>query len=80
MLSTLWQLAIVIGIVLASLCNLPLARWDEGWRLSYGGNAFPAAVLLLMMLRAGVATLARHALKGRGSPRRAAPTASTRGG
>ena len=48
-LGTLWQLAITVGIVLASLANLGLQHWDEGWRLSYGGNiAF--AILLLACL------------------------------
>lgn len=50
MLSTLWQLAITTGIVLASLVNLPLARWEEGWRLSYGGNGIFSLILLLQMV------------------------------
>ena len=50
MLSTLWQLAIVVGIVLASLVNLPLMLWADGWRVTYGGNGLFAIVLLLQML------------------------------
>jgi hypothetical protein len=50
MLSTLWQLAIVIGIVLASLANVPLALWEEGWRISYGGNGSFSILLLAQML------------------------------
>lgn len=45
-LGTLWQLAITVGIVLASACNLGLQHWDEGWRLSYGGNIVFAILLL----------------------------------
>jgi len=45
MLSTMWQFAIVLGIVLASLVNLPLATWEHGWRFSYGGNVLFAVFL-----------------------------------
>ena len=38
MLSTLWQLAITFGILVASAANLGLQKWSEGWRISYGGN------------------------------------------
>lgn len=48
-LGTLWQLAITLGIVIASAANLGLKEWDEGWRISYGGNiAF--AILMLICL------------------------------
>ena len=48
-LATLWQLAIVLGIVLASLANLPLALWNDGWRLTYGGNGIFAIMLVVQM-------------------------------
>lgn len=45
-LGTLWQLAVTSGIVLASFCNLGLQHWDEGWRISYGGNGIFAILLM----------------------------------
>ena len=50
-LSTIWQLSITTGIVLVSILNIWLADWDEGWRISYGGNiVFSVALLLLMTI------------------------------
>jgi len=50
-LATLWQLAIVTGIVLVSILNIWLAEWDEGWRISYGGNiVFSVALAALMTI------------------------------
>ena len=50
-LATLWQLAITAGIVLVSILNIWLAEWDEGWRISYGGNiVFSVALLLLLTI------------------------------
>ncbi|EOD23782.1 hypothetical protein EMIHUDRAFT_443968 [Emiliania huxleyi CCMP1516] len=49
-LSMCWQFAIVIGIVVASLANVPLAHWDQGWRVSYGGNVVFALLLALLMV------------------------------
>lgn len=50
-LATLWQLAITAGIVLVSILNIWLADWDEGWRISYGGNiVFSIALLLLLTI------------------------------
>jgi sugar porter (SP) family MFS transporter len=46
MLSTLWQVAITAGILIASTCNLGLERWDQGWRLSYGGNIIFAFIMM----------------------------------
>jgi SP family sugar:H+ symporter-like MFS transporter len=37
-LGTLWQIAVTSGILIASAANLGLKNWDNGWRLSYGGN------------------------------------------
>jgi len=48
-LSTLWQLAIVTGIVLVSILNIWLKTWDDGWRISYGGNILFALVLIAML-------------------------------
>jgi len=48
-LATLWQLAITAGIVLASILNIWLADWDEGWRISYGGNIVFALALLAIL-------------------------------
>ena len=48
-LGTLWQLAITLGIVLASALNLGLKNWDNGWRISYGGNIVFAVILLLCL-------------------------------
>jgi MFS transporter, SP family, sugar:H+ symporter len=48
-LATLWQLAITGGIVLVSILNIWLADWDEGWRISYGGNIFFAVILIGML-------------------------------
>ena len=49
-LSTMWQLAVTVGIVVASIINIPLSTWEEGWRISYGGNIVFSVVLLLMMV------------------------------
>lgn len=49
-LGTLWQVAITAGIVIASAANLGLKNWDEGWRLSYGGNIAFAILLLLCLI------------------------------
>jgi sugar porter (SP) family MFS transporter len=46
MLSTLWQVAIVVGILIASTANLGLQNLEWGWRVSYGGNIIPAFILL----------------------------------
>lgn len=48
-LSTLWQVAVTSGILIASAANLGLKNWDEGWRLSYGGNISFALLLLLCL-------------------------------
>jgi len=48
-LATLWQLAIVTGIVLVSILNIWLAEWDDGWRISYGGNIVFALILIGML-------------------------------
>jgi sugar porter (SP) family MFS transporter len=45
-LGTLWQLAITIGILIASAANLGLQHWDQGWRISYGGNIVFAVLLV----------------------------------
>lgn len=49
-LGTLWQLAITAGIVLVSILNIWLAEWDDGWRISYGGNIIFSVTLLALML------------------------------
>ena len=49
-LSTLWQVAITSGILIASAANLALKNWEEGWRFSYGGNIAFAILLLLCLL------------------------------
>jgi len=49
-LSTLWQLAITAGILIAAAANIGLAKWDQGWRISYGGNILFAIVLLLALI------------------------------
>jgi len=49
-MGTLWQLAITAGILLASILNIFLADWDEGWRISYGGNIFSVALLALLTI------------------------------
>jgi len=50
-MATLWQLAITTGIVLVSILNIWLAEWDEGWRISYGGNiVFSLALLGLLII------------------------------
>lgn len=45
-LATLWQLAITTGIVLVSILNIWLAEWNEGWRISYGGNILFSVLLM----------------------------------
>lgn len=50
MLATLWQLAITSGILIASAANLGLKHWDQGWRLSYGGNILFAILLMVALL------------------------------
>eukprot|EP00977_Amphora_coffeiformis_P019044 scaffold6886_cov164-Amphora_coffeaeformis.AAC.2 len=49
-LSTLWQVAITSGILIASAANLGLKNWEEGWRFSYGGNIAFAVLLLVCLL------------------------------
>ena len=50
-MGTLWQLAITTGIVLVSILNIWLADWDDGWRISYGGNiVFSVALLILLTI------------------------------
>jgi len=49
-LSTLWQVAITSGILIASAANLGLKNWEEGWRLSYGGNIAFALLLLVCLI------------------------------
>ncbi|KAL7545449.1 hypothetical protein ACHAWF_008804 [Thalassiosira exigua] len=50
-LATLWQLAIVIGILLVSVLNIPLSEWTHGWRISYGGNiVFSVALLAILTI------------------------------
>eukprot|EP00873_Tetraselmis_striata_P025697 jgi/Tetstr1/445961/TSEL_033588.t1 len=51
-LSTLWQLAVTVGIVLAGGLNVKLASWEEGWRLSYSANAAFSAALAGLMVAA----------------------------
>jgi len=48
-LSTMWQLAVTVGIVIAAALNIPLATWDEGWRISYGGNMVFSITLFFLM-------------------------------
>lgn len=50
MLSTLWQLAITAGILIASAANLGLQNWSNGWRLSYGGNILFSLSLMLALV------------------------------
>lgn len=45
-LSTLWQLSITGGILIAAAANLGLQHWDQGWRISYGGNILFALILI----------------------------------
>jgi len=49
MMSTLWQLSTTFGIVLASSVNIPLKEWDEGWRISYGGNSVFALLFIIAL-------------------------------
>ena len=49
-LGTLWQMAVTIGILVASAANLGLEKWDQGWRLSYGGNILFALILLVCLM------------------------------
>lgn len=50
MLSTLWQLAITAGILIASAANLGLEKWSDGWRISYGGNILFSLFLMLALV------------------------------
>ena len=43
-------MAITVGIVVASAANLGLKNWDEGWRLSYGGNIVFAIIMLICLV------------------------------
>ena len=49
-LATLWQLAITAGILIASAANLGLQHWDQGWRISYGGNILFAFILIFSLI------------------------------
>jgi SP family sugar:H+ symporter-like MFS transporter len=62
-LGTLWQVAVTAGILIASAANLGLSKWDEGWRLSYGGNIIFAFILLacLVVMPESPRWLAGHA-------------------
>merc|ERR1712224_1094296 len=56
-LATLWQLAITTGIVFVSILNIWLAEWDEGWRVSYGGNILFSVILGSARDHAGITPL-----------------------
>jgi len=45
LLGSLWQMATVTGILIASIANVGLEHVEWGWRISYGGN-IPIAVLM----------------------------------
>jgi SP family sugar:H+ symporter-like MFS transporter len=49
-LTTLWQLAITFGILVASAANLGLEKWSDGWRISYGGNIVFSVFLMGALL------------------------------
>jgi sugar porter (SP) family MFS transporter len=49
-LGTLWQIAVTSGILIASAANLGLEKWDEGWRISYGGNILFSVILLFCLI------------------------------
>ena len=49
-LGTLWQIAVTLGILVASACNIGLQRWSQGWRISYGGNILFALMLLFALI------------------------------
>jgi sugar porter (SP) family MFS transporter len=49
-LGTLWQLAVTVGILVASACNIGLEKWSEGWRISYGGNIIFSIMLLIALI------------------------------
>jgi MFS family permease len=49
-MGTLWQIAVTAGILIASACNLGLQNWDDGWRISYGGNILFAVILICCLL------------------------------
>jgi Sugar (and other) transporter len=55
--------SVTAGILIASAANLGLAQWDEGWRLSYGGNIVFALLLLacLVFMPESPRWLAAHA-------------------
>jgi sugar porter (SP) family MFS transporter len=50
MLGTLWQVAVTSGILIASGANIGLQKWNDGWRLSYGGNILFAIILLICLI------------------------------
>lgn len=49
-LSTLWQVAVTSGILIASAANLGLKNWSDGWRISYGGNILFSILFLFCLL------------------------------
>jgi sugar porter (SP) family MFS transporter len=49
-MGTLWQIAVTAGILIASAANMGLKNWEDGWRLSYGGNIIFALILLVCLL------------------------------
>ena len=49
-LGTMWQVAVTAGILIASAANLGLKNWNNGWRLSYGGNILFAIILLICLI------------------------------
>eukprot|EP00923_Selenidium_pygospionis_P028433 GHVN01051082.1.p1 GENE.GHVN01051082.1~~GHVN01051082.1.p1 ORF type:complete len:391 (-),score=19.37 GHVN01051082.1:210-1361(-) len=50
LLMTLFQLNITFGILLAGAMNIGLTHWDEGWRISYGGNAFFSILMIIGLI------------------------------
>lgn len=49
-LSTLFQFGASFGLLTASIANLGLRYWVQGWRISYGGNLLFTVILLISLL------------------------------
>ena len=47
---SLMQLSITLGILLAAICNVYLAKLDDGWRASYAGNGIFSIIMTIVMV------------------------------
>lgn len=49
-LSALFQFGAACGLLVASAANMGLREWDQGWRVSYGGNIAFTVILMAALV------------------------------